>query len=82
MIIMTNRVVLDPEICHGKPTIKGTRVLVSIILEYLEEGTSFEEIIDAFPSITTDDIKAAIRYAKEVVEGTYFDNYTIAEISS
>lgn len=79
---MTNRVVLDPEICHGKPTIKGTRVLVSIILEYLEEETSYEEIIDAFPSITIDDIKAAIRYAKEVVEGTYFDNYTIAEIST
>lgn len=53
-----------------------------ILLEYIEDGSSYEEIIDAFPSITLDDIKAAIRYAKEVVDGTYFDNYTIAEIPS
>ena len=79
---MTNRIVLDPEICHGKPTIKGTRVLVSVILEFIEEATSYEEIIDAFPSITKDDITAAIKYAKQVVEGTHFDNYTIAEIST
>lgn len=79
---MIDRIVMDPEICHGKPTIKGTRVLVSVILDCLEAGDTFEEILEAYPTIKIDDIKAVLRYAREVIEGTYFDNYQEPKVSS
>jgi len=56
-----DRIEIDPEICQGKPRIKGTRVIISIIFEWLEAGKTFDEIIDAFPSLTKDDIAAAIK---------------------
>jgi uncharacterized protein (DUF433 family) len=57
------RVVIDPAICHGKPCIRGTRVLVSVILDNLADGLSAEEIIREYPPLTLDDVRAAIRYA-------------------
>jgi len=66
------RVVLDPNICHGKACIKGTRIPVSLILDELVAGHSFEQIIDQYPSLVREDIIAAIEYAslltKERVE--------------
>ena len=56
-----DRIEIDPEICQGKPRIKGTRVMISIVFEWLEAGKTFDEIIDAFPSLTKDDIAAAIK---------------------
>lgn len=73
---MSDPISIDPEICGGKPTIAGTRILISIILEYLEEGHSFDEIIDNYPDLTHDDIRAVIRYARKVIEGekiVYFE---------
>lgn len=81
-ISMEHKIVIDPDICHGKPTIKGTRVLVSVILDYIAEGSSREEILEAFPSITNEDIIAAIKYAREIVEATHFAKYKGLEISS
>ena len=66
------RVILDPKICHGKACIKGTRIPVSLILDELAAGHSFEEIIVQYPSLVREDIIAAIKYAslltKERVE--------------
>ena len=64
-----DRIVRDPEICGGQPTIKGTRVLVLDILDWIKEGEGFDEILSNFPSITLDDIKAIIEYAKEMISG-------------
>jgi len=63
------RIVRDPEICGGQPTIKGTRVLVTVILDYLKDGISFDEILESFPSITREDIQEIIAYAKEMITG-------------
>lgn len=63
------RIVRDPEICGGQPTIKGTRVLVTVILDNLREGISFDEILESFPSITREDIQEIITYAKEMITG-------------
>jgi uncharacterized protein (DUF433 family) len=63
------RIVRDPEICGGQPTIKGTRVLVLDILDWIKEGKSFEEILENFPSITRADIQEIIAYAKEMIAG-------------
>jgi uncharacterized protein (DUF433 family) len=63
------RIVRDPEICGGQPTIKGTRVLVLDILDYIKEGISFEEILENFPSITREDIQEIIAYAQDMISG-------------
>ena len=63
------RIIRDLEICGGQPTIKGTRVLVLDILDWLEEGRSFEEILENFPSITREDIQEIIAYAKDIISG-------------
>jgi len=63
------RIVRDPEICGGQPTIRGTRVLVLDILDWLKEGKLFNEILANFPSITREDIQEIISYAKEMIAG-------------
>ena len=58
-------IVREPEICGGKPTIKGTRVLVLDILDWLEEGHSFQEILENFPTITKENIQEIIAMQKK-----------------
>ena len=60
------RITVDPFVCHGKACIKGTRIMVSVILDNLAEGVTEEEILKSYPSIVPDDIKAAIAYAAEL----------------
>ncbi len=60
------RITVDPLICHGKACIKGTRIMVSVILDNLAEGSSEPEIFKSYPSLTSEDIKAAIAYAAEL----------------
>ena len=62
-------IVADTEICHGKPTFKGTRVMVWQILEMLEGGVSINEIFTAFPSLTKEHVKAALHYAANLMRG-------------
>jgi len=60
------RISTDPLICHGKVCIKGTRIMVSVILDNLAEGVTEEEILTSYPSLMREDIKAAIAYAAEL----------------
>lgn len=60
------KITSDPQICHGKACIKGTRIMVSVILDNLAEGMSFDEIIASYPSLTNKDIRSAISYAAEL----------------
>lgn len=60
------RITVDPLVCHGKACIKGTRIMVSIILDNLAEGASEKEILTSYPSLSSEDIKAAIAYAAEL----------------
>jgi len=61
-----DRITVDPHVCHGKACIKGTRIMVSVILDNLAEGVSEMEILKSYPSLTIEDIKAAIAYAAEL----------------
>jgi uncharacterized protein (DUF433 family) len=61
------RITAAPAICHGKACIKGTRVMVSVVLDNVAAGVSQEEILAGYPSLQPEDIQAAIRYAAEVV---------------
>jgi len=67
MVDWRDRIVVDPKICHGKPCIKGTRIMVSVILDNLAEGLTPEEIVEEYPPLTLDDVKAAVAYAAELV---------------
>ena len=58
------RISADPVVCHGKAFIKGTRIMVSIILDNLAAGLTEDEIIKEYPSLAREDILAAIAYAK------------------
>ena len=69
---ISKHIVVDSEICHGKPTFKGTRIMVWQILEMLEAGETVEEILENYPSLTKDHIKAALHYAAEKVAGEKF----------
>lgn len=62
-------IVADTEICHGKPTFKGTRVMVWQVLEMLQGGITTKEIIEDYPSLTTEHIKAALQYAADLMRG-------------
>ena len=59
---MNTRIIIDPKICHGKPVIKGTRVLVSNILGDLAAAETAEKIILDYPSISSTDIEAALEF--------------------
>jgi len=61
-----DRIAVDPLVCHGKACIKGTRIMVSVILDNLAEGLSENEILESYSSLRPEDIKAAIAYAAEL----------------
>ncbi len=67
------RISIDPNICLGKPCIKGTRIWVSLIVDNLAFGSTEEEILEAYPSLTREDIKAALAYAAEMARERYVD---------
>ena len=65
------RISINPAVCHGKACIRGTRVMVSVILDNLAAGVPHEEIVSSYPSIQESDIQAALAYAAELArEGT------------
>jgi uncharacterized protein (DUF433 family) len=59
-------VTVDPEVCHGKPCVKGTRVMVSVILDNLAVGQTPEEIVESYPSVTREAIQASLAYAADL----------------
>ena len=60
------RISVDPNICHGKPCVKGTRIMVAVVLDNLAEGLSPDEIAAEYPPLTVEDVRAAISYAAEL----------------
>lgn len=61
-----DRISVDPFVCHGKACIKGTRIMVSIVLDNLAVGVGQDEILQSYPSLTPADLQAAIGYAAEL----------------
>jgi uncharacterized protein (DUF433 family) len=64
--VMNERIQIHPEICHGKPVIRGTRVLVSVILGALAAGDSQEMIVEDYPGLTKADLAAALEFASQM----------------
>ena len=63
---MNSRIWVDPAVCRGKPVIRNTRVLVSNILADLAAGQAHEQVIESYPNVTEDDIKAALEFGSEL----------------
>jgi uncharacterized protein (DUF433 family) len=66
MTSLLDRISVDPNVCFGKPCIKGTRIWVSLILDFLASGETPEQIRTSYPQLADDDIRAAIAYGAEV----------------
>lgn len=71
-----DRIEINPRICNGKSVIKGTRIPISVILELIAEGKSWQAILDGYPELTRDDIYAALHYAR-----VFLDHSELEEIN-
>ena len=69
---MTNmdRIELNPKVWNGKPVIKGTRIPVSVILEQIAQGESWDDLLQGYPELKKEDIKAAVLYARASIDHT------------
>ncbi len=64
---LLDRIERNPKVMMGKPVIKGTRIPVELILRKLSEGATLEELLDAYPHLSREDIQAALAYAAETL---------------
>lgn len=62
----TDYITVDPQVCHGKACIKGTRIMVSVVLDNLADGQTVEQIVANYPALTSEAVRAAIAYAAEL----------------
>lgn len=70
---LLQRISIDPGVCFGKPCIRGTRIWVSLILDFLANGMSIEEILAEYPQLTAEDVRAAIAYGAEMARERYVE---------
>jgi uncharacterized protein (DUF433 family) len=61
------RITINPDVCHGKPTIRNMRYSVEMILDLLSSGMTFDEIIDDYPVLQNEDLKACLSYASKLI---------------
>lgn len=66
---LLERIESHPQVLGGKPIIRGTRIPVSLIVNFVAHGMTFREIIDEYPQLTEDDLQAALFYAEKLTEG-------------
>jgi uncharacterized protein (DUF433 family) len=60
------RITVDPDVCHGQSCIKGTRVMVAVVLDNLAAGVQTDEILRSYPSLKAEDVQAALAYAADL----------------
>jgi len=63
-----DRITINPEVLAGKPVVKGTRVPVEVVLEYLAYEPNIHTLFEAFPRLTIEDVKACLSYAQQAIE--------------
>ncbi len=75
---LLKRISIDPSVCFGKPCIRGTRLWVSLLLDFLANGTRIEEILLEYPQLTEKDVRAAIAYGAEMSRERYVEIPVVA----
>jgi uncharacterized protein (DUF433 family) len=68
---LLERISVDPNVCFGKPCVRGTRIWVSLLLDFLPSGSSIDEILSEYPQLQRDDILAAVAYGAEMSRERY-----------
>jgi uncharacterized protein (DUF433 family) len=68
---MSERISIDPDVCNGRPVVRGTRIAAQTVLEFLAAGDSVEDVLEEYPSITRADVQACLDYASRVM-GNHF----------
>jgi uncharacterized protein (DUF433 family) len=75
-----DRISVDPQICHGKPCVKGTRIMVSVILDNLAVSVSPDDILRSYPSLKFEDIQATIAYAASIANPLGYPQTILREL--
>ncbi|WP_075830583.1 DUF433 domain-containing protein [Deinococcus marmoris] len=60
------RIVMVPDVCNGRPTIRGTRITAQTVLEFLAAGDSVEDVLDGYPTLSREDVLACLQYASKL----------------
>lgn len=68
---MNDRIVVDPEICNGRPAVRGTRITVQTVVEFLAAGDSIDDVLEGYPSLTREDVMACLNWAARLM-GNHF----------
>ena len=68
---MSQRISIDPDVCNGRPVVRGTRIAVQTVLEFLAAGDSVEDVLEEYPRLTRTDVQACLDYASRVM-GNHF----------
>lgn len=71
MEYIAERITIDENICNGKPTIRGSRITVQTLLEFLSAGDSPEEILKQYPTLEIEDIQASLKFAASLLGRNY-----------
>jgi uncharacterized protein (DUF433 family) len=65
---VAERIVIDPEVLQGQPVVRGTRIAISLILRKLAEGATLPELLDAYPHLAAEDVRAVLAYAADTID--------------
>jgi uncharacterized protein (DUF433 family) len=71
MEFVSERITIDENVCNGKPTIRGKRITVQTVLEFLSAGESVEEVLNQYPSLEAEDIAACLKFASSLLDRNY-----------
>lgn len=70
---LLERITIDPNVCFGKPCVRGTRIWVSLVLDSLADGSSVEDVMAAYPHLVREDVQACIAYGAEMARERYVE---------
>jgi len=71
MLLMLERIEIHPDICNGRPVVRGTRIAVRTVLEFLAAGDSVEDVLEEYPGLTREDVQACLAYATGLMDNGY-----------
>ncbi|MBI5692842.1 MAG: DUF433 domain-containing protein [Verrucomicrobia bacterium] len=68
---MSDRITIQPDVCNGRPIVRGTRITVQTVLEFLAAGDSVEDLLEEYPALTRADVQACLDYASRLMANHY-----------
>lgn len=68
---MNERIVIDPQICNGRPVVSGTRITVQTVFEFLAAGDSVEDVLEEYPSLTKEDVNACLGWGSRLMSNHF-----------